>query len=223
MAPIVLDKTPPLTAALRYRSRVSSDPNRRRSATALVLAALPLVVTWPIAAVMAVRVLLTPGQPEGRRRAAVALTLCAAWVTAAACVVADRLSADPLRPDGPVATRTTLPPALLRVGDCVSSVGQRPDVDSVTVLPCESAHSREVFAVIELRDRSYPGNERVASESRRGCTREFGGFIGRSFRESELALYYLYPREAHWADDRTTICLVESGEYNRGTLEGADK
>jgi hypothetical protein len=110
----------------------------------------------------------------------------------------------------------------LQVGDCLRSIpGDVADVEEVNLVPCASTHKAEVFADIDLTYSSYPGGSVIAERSEALCKKAFEPFVGLTYNESTLDLFFLYPTARSWrAGDRTVTCLV-SGPHLVGTAKGA--
>ena len=53
-----------------------------------------------------------------------------------------------------------------RIGGVRQSHGDRPDVESVPVVPCSEPHDAEVYAETELPEGDYPGDEAIQATIR---------------------------------------------------------
>jgi len=112
----------------------------------------------------------------------------------------------------------------LEVGDCLNQSDlQGEEVSSAKALECSEEHDAEIYAAHEFSGDEYPGMDAVRAESEEACLAQFEEFIGVPYMESELYVNMLYPTEETWddADDRTTLCIVESNEPITQSLEGA--
>lgn len=105
----------------------------------------------------------------------------------------------------------------LQVGDCFSSPGMRGltetdeqiETETVTLIPCESAHDLEVYRAFELVDGDFPGQRKIDKLAER-CLEVFDEFIGKPYGSSRFEVYYLFPTARSWRllDDHTVSCLV---------------
>lgn len=120
----------------------------------------------------------------------------------------------------------------LVLGDCLDEPSLAADaeegteVSDVRVVPCSEAHDTEVFALFDLADGDYPGDDAVTVQADEGCYAAFADFVGLSYEESELDYYYLTPTEGSWneLDDREVACLIAlPGEQVTGTLEASQR
>ncbi len=112
----------------------------------------------------------------------------------------------------------------LEPGDCLDQSDlDGEQITEIEPVDCSTEHDAEVYAQHEFSGDDYPGRDAVQEESQEVCSERFEEFIGVPYLESELEFRMLYPSEDGWhdADDRTTLCLVLSGEPVTGSLEGA--
>lgn len=117
----------------------------------------------------------------------------------------------------------------LRPGDCINDpatkgVGEEPIMtETVTLLPCRDRHDLEVYALIDVAGEEFPGQaafDREVSE----CFKEFRAFIGKTFADSALEIYYYSPTQQSWdmLGDRSVTCLVgHPTKKVEGTLENS--
>jgi hypothetical protein len=162
--------------------------------------------------------------PATAARAAAALPLLLALGLVAGCGGADRDAT------GTVTAAGQEDAFALAVGDCVADPALNGDdtteVSDVGVVPCSDPHDTEVFAVFDLADGEYPGDETVTTDADQGCYKEFATFVGVTYEESELDYYFLTPTQESWnaIDDREVACLVGlPGEQVTGSLQGSDR
>lgn len=124
---------------------------------------------------------------------------------------------------------TKIVPFKLKLGDCFDDPALAqldPDetrmTETVTLLPCRSLHDLEVYAVFPIRGKDYPGTaaiDRVA----RSCFPAFKDFVGKTYDDSVLEIFYLFPTRASWrllGDDKVTCVLGHPKRQTRGTLKG---
>jgi hypothetical protein len=196
--------------------------SRSTAIWALVLAILPLVLTWVAAVVLAVVTLTRPkdGRDHGTGFAVAALVVVAGWLAASfvAFVVVVAMSdtgASSTAGDEVEATE-------ISVGDCVpKALADDPNMETIDLVPCGQPHAEEVYAEFDLPRGDYPGDAAITEAAEEGCVTRFDTFIGMPFDDSELAIYFLHPLEESWPQDREVTCLVSAPEPTTGTLEGA--
>lgn len=113
----------------------------------------------------------------------------------------------------------------VRVGDCFDDgqlSAEASEVQEVDALPCDQPHDNEVYAVFELPDGEYPGDDAVIEQSNAGCIERFAEFTGTAYEESQLDITQLFPTEDSWntLDDREVVCAVYDPS---GPIEGSVK
>jgi predicted small secreted protein len=114
----------------------------------------------------------------------------------------------------------------VRVGDCFDDgqlSAEASEVQEVDAIPCDQPHDNEVYAIFELPDGDYPGEEAVVEQSGEGCDERFAEFTGTAYQDSQLEITQLFPTEDSWntLDDREVVCAVydPSGPVE-GSLQG---
>lgn len=110
----------------------------------------------------------------------------------------------------------------LRVGDCMNVEPFSGSTNTVPVVPCNEPHSDEIYAVFDITDGVYPGEDAVIDIADRGCYDSFAGFVGVAYEDSVLDFWNLYPTEGSWADgDREVLCVVwDPASDTTGSLRG---
>ena len=102
----------------------------------------------------------------------------------------------------------------LKVGDCYNgpllSAEETLDISDVELVSCADPHQNEVYAVFELPDSSWKGEDYVFEQGGIGCEARFEAFVGIKYELSTLYLDVLYPLEESWKedDDRQVKCSV---------------
>lgn len=131
---------------------------------------------------------------------------------------------------GAVATAGTVDAFSVALGDCVSEGGAAAateevvEVSQVEVVPCSETHDSEVYAVFDLADGEFPGDEAVMGSADEGCYGAFADFVGLAYEDSALDFGTYFPTEESWNgfEDREVVCLlVDPAGAVTGTLEGA--
>lgn len=112
----------------------------------------------------------------------------------------------------------------LVVGDCFDLPADGDESGLVTVRSCRQEHYGEVFAVIDLKDGPFPGDDEADRLTQARCTRLFARFIGIPYDDSAYVYAYWTPDAQTWSlGDRTSICAVhdEDDLPLKGSLRGA--
>jgi hypothetical protein len=115
----------------------------------------------------------------------------------------------------------------LRVGDCFDLKDPSADqVDDVTAGPCTVAHEFEMFFVGSLPAGPFPADSVFETYVTDNCYPAFGAYVGRSYGDSALEMYWLAPTTDAWvAGDRSVQCAVYHPVVNRQTqsLKGSNQ
>lgn len=108
----------------------------------------------------------------------------------------------------------------MQVGDCVDDWAlSDTEVSDVPGIPCADPHDNEVYALFDLEDGAWPGDEQVELDAQQGCYDRFKGAIGTTYEDSVLEYLPIYPSEDSWQgiDDREVICVAYHMEYEKLT------
>lgn len=110
----------------------------------------------------------------------------------------------------------------LTEGVCLADPVVSGAADSVELVPCESPHRAEVYAVIEVPGDEYPGDEDLARVAENACYQEFAAFVAVPLEHSVHDYTFLYPTAESWeeTDDREVTCIATSPEDRTGSLAG---
>lgn len=113
----------------------------------------------------------------------------------------------------------------VELGDCVGDFSDADEVTSVTVVPCADEHGQEVFAITEIADGEFPGDDTFSAQAEKDCVAQFGEFVGVAWDASELDYTWLQPTEESWEQgDRELVCLVfDPAGPVEGSLEDAGR
>lgn len=104
----------------------------------------------------------------------------------------------------------------LKAGDCFSGAG-RDEVDSVTILPCTSAHESQVVTIFAMPAGPWPGEDKVVAAAEKGCTEKADPLITQRAYD-DLSPSFIYPQDAFsWRGSREIICVVDAP---KGTTTG---
>jgi hypothetical protein len=102
----------------------------------------------------------------------------------------------------------------LQVGDCFDEPGapspnETAEISSVDATPCSEPHDFEVFHTFELTTVELPSEADLTSEAGDRCLEAFEPYVGSSYEESELDIYFMWPSPESWgAGDRTVLCSL---------------
>jgi hypothetical protein len=111
----------------------------------------------------------------------------------------------------------------LAVGECFDDGNAE---DEVIRQPCTVAHDGEIIGVVTLPGGPYPGDNGVDKAADRACTHDFTKYVGKSFDDSELDLYYWTPTEHLWNDDdRLVVCAAYGPSRDKltGTIKNSHR
>jgi hypothetical protein len=96
----------------------------------------------------------------------------------------------------------------VRAGDCLLD-SEEQEVTDVRYVPCDLTHDLEVFAVVQLPDGEWPGQEQVDQAADEACGPEYAKFVGVSVDDSSLDYTWFGVLEEGWRDgDRSVICVL---------------
>ena len=117
-------------------------------------------------------------------------------------------------------------PDSLVVGDCFNryaGLQNYQTIEIVTKRLCEQPHDAEVFYKNDFPGsvtvNTYPGKEKLTTDSIRVCYENFAGFVGKAYEISTYQLGYFVPQQDRWentaAHYRAVTCYVTP--YSKGT------
>ena len=121
---------------------------------------------------------------------------------------------------GQIQTAGTVNAFAMQVGDCVDDWAlSDTEISDVPGVPCTDPHDNEVYALFDLADGTWPGDEQVELDAQQGCYDRFQGAIGATYEDSILEYLPIYPSEDSWQriDDREVICVAVHMEYEKLT------
>jgi len=93
----------------------------------------------------------------------------------------------------------------------------------VPIVDCSQPHQGEIYALPQLPDGEFPGDEAVQQTAQEECGGQaFTDYVGVPFQQSEFEVTFLLPSAVTWADgDREIACLIASTEP--GSARGANR
>lgn len=98
----------------------------------------------------------------------------------------------------------------LQAGDCFDLKDPTDEeVADVEAKPCNESHEFEMFLITTLPDGDYPDETTFIGYLERECLPAFAEWVGTSYEQSRLDIYWLTPTESGWgAGDREMQCAV---------------
>jgi hypothetical protein len=149
---------------------------------------------------------------KGRGMAITGMILTGAWVAigvivaiviVAAGVVAERDSDGTLTESGRI-TVTTLQP-----GDCIERLQEGRSIESVPAVPCSEPHMGEVYALFNLTDGDWPGENIVLEQAEVGCVDRLFDYSQSAFDDESVDIFYFHPTRLSWqTGDREVVCVT---------------
>jgi hypothetical protein len=115
------------------------------------------------------------------------------------------------RGDGGAITRAgDLVVADLRVGDCFDlKDADEETIDDVTARPCGEAHEFELMYRGGVSSDGYPSEAAFQAWLQDNCLPAFAEYVGVSFPESTLDIFWFQPTEDGWdAGDHSVQCAI---------------
>jgi hypothetical protein len=116
----------------------------------------------------------------------------------------------------------------IRLGDCfndAASTSDEVEISSVRGVPCSEPHDNEVFALLDLRLDSYPGDEAIPQLAFEACLDKFASFVGRDYDSSSLDFFPIYPTREGWDElnDREVVCALYDLDLKKlaGSMRGS--
>lgn len=98
----------------------------------------------------------------------------------------------------------------LDVGDCFDDPeGGSEAIADLPLVACDEPHDNEVYALVELPDEAFPGDEEILEVAAVDCLDAYEPYVGASYEDSTLFATWLVPTEASWDDgDRQVVCVL---------------
>jgi hypothetical protein len=169
-----------------------------------------------------------------RTRRLAASVLCAGALTALTACGGGAVNATAGAPAGsaPASSAAAAPTSVeaedtsvfqLEVGQCLNAETGEGQVSSVPIVDCSQPHQGEIYALPQLPDGAFPGDEAVSQTAEEECAGQaFTDYVGVPYQESEFEVTFLLPSADTWADgDREIACVVTSTEP--GSVRGSNR
>jgi hypothetical protein len=83
------------------------------------------------------------------------------------------------------------------------------EIETLPIVDCDEPHDNEAYAVFDLPDGVFPGDDALYVEGLDRCLPLFEGYVGSSYETSRLDIFPITPVAEGWADgDREIICAL---------------
>lgn len=98
----------------------------------------------------------------------------------------------------------------LEAGDCFDDPEDATEtIADLPLVDCDVPHDNEVYAVVELPDGAFPGDDAVHQRAETGCLDAFEPYVDTPYEDSTLFATWLVPTERSWDDgDRAAVCVL---------------
>lgn len=133
------------------------------------------------------------------------------WIPLIVVVVAAGWFFSARRDDaGSITDAGSLTAADLRVGDCFDLQDESQDtVENVDAKPCSEPHVYQMFFVGDLPSGDYPSQDTMDAFAYDNCLPAFQSYVGVTYEESVLDIFYLTPTEESWGSgDHSVQCAA---------------
>ncbi|SEF11670.1 DUF4190 domain-containing protein [Jiangella alba] len=162
------------------------------------------------------------GRQQGRGLAIAGLICAGLWLAGLVTAGVYATVSEPDRDDaGQITDEGSLSAFDVEIGDCVNGVRDiEADsyVRSLPAVPCSEPHEAEVYAQFDLTGDAHPGTDGVVAQADQRCADALYTYSTRAYDDPNVGLFYLYPDERAWPQDRSVVCIAVAIE---GTLTGS--
>lgn len=101
------------------------------------------------------------------------------------------------------------------------------EVSTVPDRDCDEPHDNEVFALFELEDGEFPGQDAVFDQAMELCTGSaFENYVGIAYLDSELDVFPLTPTASGWEDgDHEVVCALYALDQSKldASMQGSQR
>lgn len=115
----------------------------------------------------------------------------------------------------------------LEVGQCISEAVAGEEVSTLPVVECSEPHVGEIYALHQLPDGDFPGDQAVGDQGDQLCAGQtFQDYVGVAYDQSEIYFTALVPTEGAWdGGDHEIACILTSEDSSplSGTLRNASR
>ncbi|MDI3330155.1 MAG: septum formation family protein [Micrococcus sp.] len=103
----------------------------------------------------------------------------------------------------------------LSPGQCYDRPAAK-ELYTVEVVPCTVSHDLEAYALFQLDEPSWPGEDRVHELADAGCRDAFTAFTGSAPEDSGLGYTMYTPSSGSWSEgDRQVLCALQLNSGGR--------
>jgi hypothetical protein len=155
---------------------------------------------------------------KGTGLAVAGLVLSALWLLAIGLGVVLVLATADRDTEGEITEGGSVLAMSLQVGDCLNGLQEEGDVQSLPAVPCAEPHEGEVYATFDLPEGDYPSETSIVDQAESGCDERLNSVAPDAYEDPSIGLFYLYPIELSWPDDREVVCIAISAS---GTTRGS--
>lgn len=211
--PFAQPSSPPPARPPAARGQWSATPQPVRPTNGFAIASLTFgiiggILFGVIFGIIALVQIRRRGQ-KGRGLAIAGLVLSGLWAiilgVGAALVIMDEADRDP---SGEITREGSVPATSMQVGDCLENLEEASAISSLPAVPCSEPHEGEVFGLFDLPTGDYPDQASMESQASTRCSELLRAYSAAAFDDPSVGLFYLYPLESGWPDDREVVCIA---------------
>ncbi|MCX6396105.1 MAG: septum formation family protein [Propionibacteriales bacterium] len=203
------------------------EPSKTMAIIALVLAILPCGVTWLVAMVLAVIVLVQSrkGTARGAGMAVAALVISVIWLVASVIGIALIVNEVSKYAEARDAGVGVISANDIRVGDCLVKGVSDTVISTIEITRCTEPHRGEVFAVFSVNEGEDPTQDSIDTLAADGCEARFADYVGVPFDKSALVGTYISPDKDAVALNDEVACVVSvAGDApSTGSVKGSGR
>lgn len=108
----------------------------------------------------------------------------------------------------------------VKLGDCLSEIPDGSQVRTLKTIDCAEPHAGEVFAVLQMPDGDFPGQDAMVEYANR-CAPELASYSPAAVTDDTVRLFVLFPTDETWSDgDRAVTCIATLDPPRAGSLKG---
>jgi hypothetical protein len=113
------------------------------------------------------------------------------------------------------------------VGDCFDKrkLDPKKTDEIVLALDCKLPHSYEVFGVVDVPGKDFPGDPALKDLGKEGCPKQFKAYVGTPYETSIYEMGYYTPTGTTWGEGirHTVGCYLFDGGKGAATDPGSIK
>lgn len=116
----------------------------------------------------------------------------------------------------------------VRTGQCLVPPKEvKQELSKVRVVPCNTPHTQEAYAVLPYTGPDvggYPGDAALKQFADGACAQRYQGYVGVDYQDSAYFFTYLLPSPRGWdqGKDRKIVCFVTTtGQQLRASVKGS--